>query len=176
MNVTLPLIIIADSHDGNIAYYSELIQASEHGGNIVSLVASHQPALLILDSGFTEPDSYQILNLIKSDPRTAHVPVLFIVGNLSERNMGLHQDLLRLVDVMAKPLNERQLQHRVANFLQMHRIRTQIATLGGEDNKKLIEGKEEGVLALDQNGQIGLLKKRASHPIRLLSASAPLPL
>ena len=27
MNVTLPLIIIADSHDGNIAYYSELIQA-----------------------------------------------------------------------------------------------------------------------------------------------------
>ena len=129
-------------------------------------MASHQPALLILDSGFTEPDSYQILNLIKSDPRTAHVPVLFIVGNLSERNMGLHQDLLRLVDVMAKPLNERQLQHRVANFLQMHRIRTQIATLGGEDNKKLIEGKEEGVLALDQNGQILFANSAAENMLK----------
>ena len=119
MNQTLPLIIIADSQDANIAYYSELINASgaralatAEGGNVLDLVASHQPALLILDSALNDPDSYQVLNLLKSDSRTLHIPVLFITGNLSERKMCLHQELFRVVDVLAKPVSERVLQHR----------------------------------------------------------------
>src|SRR5690606_2414084 len=176
MNQQLPLIIIADSHDSNIVYYSELIQAaggralaSEVGANVVNLVASHQPALLILDSGLGDPDSYQVLNLLKSNAKTVHIPVLFVAGNLSERKMALHQDLFTLVEVMAKPINERLLLQRVKAHLQQHRFRNQLATMGGEDNRKLVESKDEGVLALDQTGLI-LFANAAAE--RLLKAPA----
>ncbi|HEX4940333.1 MAG TPA: diguanylate cyclase, partial [Candidatus Kapabacteria bacterium] len=161
MNQTLPLIIIADNQDANIAYYSELVQASgaralatAEGGNVLNLVASHQPALLILDSALNDPDSYQVLNLLKSDSRTLHIPVLFITGNLSERKMCLHQELFRVVDVLAKPVAERVLQHRVKIYLQLQQYRNQIMAMGSENKKSLVENREEGVLALDRQGQI----------------------
>lgn len=161
MNLSQPMIIIADKQDSNIAYYSELIQAvgaralaTEQSGNIVSLVASHQPALLILDSGFRDPDSYHILNLLKSGEQTAHIPVLFVTGNLSERPMGLHPELFDRVDVLAKPLNEFRLQDCVKRYLKLGRLRQQIATLNTDKEKNAMEGKDEGILALDQNGQI----------------------
>lgn len=161
MNLSQPMIIIADKQDSNIAYYSELVQAlgaralaTEQSGNIVSLVASHQPALLILDAGFRDPDSYHILSLLKSGEHTAHIPVLFVTGNLSERPMGLHPELFERVDVLAKPLNEFRLQDFVKRYLKLSRLRQQIATLNTDKDRNAMEGKDEGILALDQNGQI----------------------
>lgn len=175
MNQTLPLFIIADALDANIAYYTELVQAAgaralatAEGGNVVDLVASHQPALLILDSGLHDPDSYQVLNLLKSQAKTQHIPVLFICGNLSERRMALHADLLRLVDVLAKPVAERVLEQRVRFYAQMQQYRNQIASLAGEQ-RALVENREEGVLALDRQGRI-LYANAAAE--RLLKTSA----
>lgn len=155
------LFIIADTQDRNIAFYSELIQAcgaralaTEQSGNILNLVASHQPALLILDSGFQDPDSYHVLNLLKANEQTRHIPVLFITSNLSERPMALHEELFRQVDVMAKPVNERDLQDKLKRYMRLHRLRHQIAQLGDDKEKNVLENKDEGVLALDQHGQI----------------------
>jgi diguanylate cyclase (GGDEF)-like protein len=161
MNLSQPLIIIADSQDTNIAYYSELVQAAgaralatEQSGNVVNLVASHQPALLILDSSFRDPDSYNVLNLLKANEQTLHIPILFVTANLSERPMSLHEELFARVDVMAKPLNERTLQEKVKRYLTLNRLRHQIATLNTDKDKNLLEAREEGILALDQHGQI----------------------
>lgn len=161
MNLSQPLIIIADSQDTNIAYYSELVQAAgaralatEQSGNVVNLVASHQPALLILDSSFRDPDSYNVLNLLKANEQTLHIPILFVTANLSERPMSLHEELFARVDVIAKPLNERMLQERVKRYLTLNRLRHQIATLNTDKDKNLLEAREEGILALDQHGQI----------------------
>jgi diguanylate cyclase (GGDEF)-like protein len=161
MNLSQPLIIIADSQDTNIAYYSELVQAAgaralatEQSGNVVNLVASHQPALLILDSSFRDPDSYNVLNLLKANEQTLHIPILFVTANLSERPMSLHEDLFARVDVVAKPINERILQEKVKRYLTLNRLRHQIATLNTDKDKNLLEAREEGILALDQHGQI----------------------
>lgn len=161
MNLSQPLIIIADSQDTNIAYYSELVQAAgaralatEQSGNVVNLVASHQPALLILDSSFRDPDSYNVLNLLKANEQTLHIPILFVTANLSERPMSLHEDLFARVDVVAKPINERILQEKVKRYLRLNRLRHQIATLNTDKDKNLLEAREEGILALDQHGQI----------------------
>lgn len=161
MNLSQPLIIIADAQDSNIAFYSELIQAAgaralatEQAGNVLNLVASHQPALVILDSSFRDPDSYHVLNLLKANEQTSHIPILFVTANLSERPMGLHEELFTRVDVMAKPVNERILQDKVKRFLLLNRFRHQVATLNNDKEKNMLEGKDEGVLALDQHGQI----------------------
>lgn len=176
MNLSQPLFIIADPHVSNIAYYSELLQAmnvralaTEQGQHLHELVANHQPALLILDSGFNQPDSYHLLDLLKSDDRTAHVPVLFVTANLSEHKIALHAELFARVDLITKPINERHLQDRLKRYLTLNRLRNQIATLNANIGKNMLEGRDEGVLGLDHHGQI-LFANAAAE--RLLKTTA----
>ena len=125
-----PLVIVCDPQDSNIAYYTEVIEAlgarcvaTSLGGNVVNLVVSHQPALVILDSQLEEPDGYQLLNLLKSGKNSRHIPVLFVVGNLSERKMCLYDDMFDLVKVISKPINEPQLQRCLNHYLAQYAVR-----------------------------------------------------
>ena len=156
-----PLVIVCDPQDNNIAYYTEVIQAmgagclaTSVGGNVVNLVASHQPALVILDSQLEEPDGYQLLNLLKSGKKSRHIPVLFVAGNLSERKMCLYDEMFELVEVLAKPVNEQHLQRHLKHFLEQYEYRLEIDALYSEEKADPIANNQEGILATNQSGQI----------------------
>jgi diguanylate cyclase (GGDEF)-like protein len=156
-----PLVIVGDSEDSNIAYYTEVIEASgahclatTEGGNVLNLVVSHQPALIILDSKLEDPDGYQLLNLLKSGKKTRHIPVLFVTGNLSERKMCLYSEMFKLVEVITKPLDDKQLQSYIDRYLRQYLYRTEIDELYSKEKAEPIENAEEGILALARNGQI----------------------
>ncbi|RLU01578.1 EAL domain-containing protein [Ketobacter sp.] len=156
-----PLVIVCDPEDSNIAYYTEVIEAmgarcvaTSVGGNVVNLVESHQPALVILDSQLEEPDGYQTLNLLKSGKKTRPIPVLLVVSNLSERKMCLYEAMVDLVTVLSKPVNERQLQRYLQHYLAQYAVRAEIEALYSEEKADPIGSQEEGILALDAKGQI----------------------
>ena len=156
-----PLVIVCDAVDSNIAYYTEVIEAmgarcvaSAVGGNVVNLVVSHQPALVILDSQLEEPDGYQILNLLKSGKKSKHIPVLFVVSNLSERKMCLYDDMFDLVKVLCKPINESILHSCLKHYLDQYQVRAEIEALYSEEKADPIANHEEGILALDASGKV----------------------
>lgn len=156
-----PLVIVCDPEDSNIAYYTEVIEAqgarcvaASVGGNVVNLVVSHQPALVILDSQLEEPDGYQILNLLKSGKKSKHIPVLFVVSNLSERKMCLYDDMFDLVKVINKPIDEDKLQLCLNHYIKQYAVRAEIEALYSEEKADPIASHEEGILAIDTKGQI----------------------
>lgn len=156
-----PLVVIADPKDSNIQFYTDVAQASgarcvatTAGGNLIDIVESHPASLVILDSHMEEPDGYQLLNLLKSNEKTRHVPVLFVVGNLSERKMCLHEDLFKLVKVMVKPMQQSVLQSTIEKFLHLSQYQLVIEALAKKAETDAISGKEEGILAVDAQGQI----------------------
>ncbi|MCP5014046.1 MAG: EAL domain-containing protein [Ketobacter sp.] len=156
-----PLVIVCDPEDSNIAFYTEVVQAlgahclaTTAGGNVVNLVVSHQPALVILDSQMDEPDGYQLLNLLKSGKKSKHIPVLFVAGNLSERKMCLYREMFELIEVIAKPVNEAQLQGYLHHYIKQYGYRSEIDALYSEEKADPIANTEEGILALDRAGKI----------------------
>lgn len=156
-----PLVIVCDPEDSNIAFYTEVIEAlgahclaTTAGGNVVNLVTSHQPAVVILDSGLDEPDGYQLLNLLKSDKKSKHIPVLFVTGNLSERKMCLYRDMFALIEVITKPIDEQNLQGYLNHYLKQYVYRSEIDALYSEEKADPIANTQEGILALDRSGQI----------------------
>ncbi len=172
-----PLVIVCDPQDTNIAYYTEVIQAmgavclaTSLGGNVVNLVASHQPALVILDSQLDEPDGYQLLNLLKSGKKSKHIPVLFVAGNLSERKMCLYDDMFALVEVLAKPINEQHLQRHIRHYLEQYEYRMEIDALYSEEKADPIANHEEGILASNQCGQIIFANYAAEQILKASSA------
>ena len=161
MTSSAPLIVIADTKDANIRYYTEVAEscgaqcvATTLGGNLQDLVANKKPALVILDSRLEDPDGYQCLNLLKSNESTRHIPVLFMVGNLSERKMSLHEDLFKLVRVMSKPLQESVLRSTIEDYLRLEHYHSAVEALTQKSESDLVNGLQEGILAVDTQGRI----------------------
>lgn len=171
-----PLVIVCDPEDSNIAFYTEVIQAlgahclaTTAGGNVVNLVVSHQPALVILDSALEEPDGYQLLNLLKSGKKSRHIPVLFVSGNLSERKMCLYKDMFAQIEVITKPVNEALLQGYLTHYLKQYTYRVEIDALYSEEKADPIANAQEGILALDRGGQIVFANYAAEQLLRASS-------
>lgn len=164
MSEQQPVVIVGDPQDGNIAYYSEVIQglgarclSTRDGANLMELVVTHQPALVLLDSQLKEPDSYQLLNLLGSGNKTRQIPVLFVMGNLSERKVSLYPGLFTGVEVLCKPLVESRLQRLLQDYLKQYRYRLAIEKLAEKastQSKDPDTAARDGVLAVDERGQI----------------------
>ncbi|MGL1934499.1 MAG: response regulator [Fibrobacterales bacterium] len=78
-------ILVADSNPENIRVVSHLLQTENYkiriatsGEQVLSSVAEAVPDLILLDVQLTGIDGYEICRRLKSEPRSAMVPVLFI--------------------------------------------------------------------------------------------------
>jgi DNA-binding response OmpR family regulator len=78
------------------------------------------PHLILLDVRMPRTDGFAACRLLKADPRTAHIPVIFLSGSseLEDRLMGLR---LGAVDYISKPFSPDEVIARVGIHLELHR-------------------------------------------------------
>lgn len=79
--------------------------------------ATHPPDLVILDVMMPVLDGFETCKKLKSDPRTAHVPVLFLTASSSEVDEVLGLEL-GADDYIQKPISPRKLVARVKAVLR----------------------------------------------------------
>ncbi|MCG8670986.1 MAG: diguanylate cyclase [Pseudomonadales bacterium] len=156
-----PSVLIVDSYEQNLADISRLlddlaaeVQVLNSSDHVLELAKDKSPAVILLASKVVENDGYQLLNLLRAELATKHIPVIFMPSSMAEKPMGLHRELLQSVHVLPKPLDSKRLKGMVQFFLRLYQYREAIANLGGEKNKTLIESEEEGVIAVDDKGKI----------------------
>lgn len=156
-----PCVLVVDSFKKNLSTIDLLLQdipaqviLCSESAQAVTIAADKTPAVILLASKLDETDGYQVLNLLRAQPETKHIPIIFMPASMAEKPMGLHHELLQSVHILPKPLDTKRLKGMVQFFLRLCQYREAIAKLGGEKNKTLIESEEEGVLAVDGNGKI----------------------
>ncbi|OUS28910.1 hypothetical protein A9Q99_11070 [Gammaproteobacteria bacterium 45_16_T64] len=162
MTSTLPVVLIVDQESTEIGLAMELLdgieatfKACSNAAEVFQLTLEIQPAVVILSSQLELKDGYQVLNHLKSQNETAHIPVIFVPANFGERQMKLHADMIRRVEVLAKPVDEVRYRGLVEFYLQLYQYRVAIEAIGGEKkNRSLVEGRDEGVLVIDEAGKI----------------------
>lgn len=161
MSESKPVVVVADSEPSNIEFYNQV--CDEAGATMVStgvaerlfsLVVAQQPALVIVDSLLENPDSYQLLNRLKSDDETRHIPVLFVVANLSDRKIALHQSLFKLVRVESKPLAREAMSQLIQRYLKLNHYHTVVNALAKTATPEVVDGVHEGILGIDHDGKI----------------------
>ena len=79
---TVPVLVV-DDHEDSLALLQRYMEGTSYSIVTVSnpqetleLAAAHQPWAIVLDVMMPEMDGWEVLGLLKQDPRTAHVPVL----------------------------------------------------------------------------------------------------
>lgn len=122
-------ILLVDDEPINLAvfgqaltpYYEVLVATSGLRG--LELVnATPKPDLILLDVMMPDMDGYEVINLLKANPETQDIPVIFVtaLSSNADEERGL---LLGAVDYIYKPCNLSILLARVRTHLELKRAR-----------------------------------------------------
>ena len=123
-------VLVVDDTPDNLALMTSLLKGSykvkvANGGEKALRVAQSDPPpdLILLDIMMPEMDGYQVLDQLKSDPRTRDIPVIFLTAKseVEDEKKGLE---LGAVDYITKPISPP---------IVLARVRTQLTLKAAAD-------------------------------------------
>ena len=168
-----PLVALYDATPKHIDAYRHIfqamevdMQAPETADALYALVQEKAPALILVDSAVTQPDAFQVINSLKADKKTAHIPLLLVTSGLSDKRIKLYPTLAASIEVLPKPFEIEQFFSLVKFFLLQYRYRCMIDAIGDKQNNSLIESDKEGIIALDEEGKICFVNYAAECILR----------
>lgn len=127
-------VMIVDDNPINIELLSEslgddyeLVFATS-GADALELILADKPDLLLLDVMMPGMDGYQLLAILKGDPGTRDIPVIFVTAMCQEEDevRGLE---LGAIDYVTKPISPHIVRARVKNHLELKRYRDLLESL-----------------------------------------------
>ena len=96
--------------------YRTLSAAS--GMEAMDSIANDTPQLILLDVSMPDMDGYAVASLLKADPKTSGIPIMFVTAHSGRgaRVVGLHTGA---EDYLTKPVDAPELLLKVRNLLRL---------------------------------------------------------
>lgn len=123
-----PAVLIVDDNEINRRLLRAMLRGEPcrlmvagDGAEALALVREAPPDLILLDIMMPGMDGYQVCAELARDPRTAHVPVVFLsaLSEVADKIKGLE---LGAVDYITKPFDAGEVRARVRNQLKIQRL------------------------------------------------------
>ena len=132
----LPCVLVVDDQPLNIqALYRALapdhqVLVATHGAKAISICRESRPDIVLLDVVMPEMDGYQVIRILKDDPATTDIPVIFVTARdaAEDETRGLS---LGAADFVGKPINPAVLRARVRTHVELARLRALLAGRAG---------------------------------------------
>lgn len=120
---TGPILVVDDEPINldamrNILERDYTVVVSRHGSEAVSIAARHAASLVLLDIQMPDLDGYAACQALKADPRTAHIPVLFVTSLCDSWDEARGFDCGG-VDYLIKPVSAQAVRARVRTHLSL---------------------------------------------------------
>ncbi|WP_085297041.1 hybrid sensor histidine kinase/response regulator [Cognaticolwellia mytili] len=150
--ITKPSILVVDDESsnidvaaGNLRQYYQVIAAKsgEHALKIINN-GKQKIELVLLDIMMPEMDGYQVCSMLKKNPKTTNIPIIFLSAKSEVADMKYGFEL-GAVDYITKPLNGDLLRARVATHMRLQQQNTALAeqVMMLQENAKLQEDIEK---------------------------------
>lgn len=128
-----PKILIVDDRPENLLALEviltdepfDIIKASS-GNEALAQVLSHEFALVLLDVQMPEMDGFETAELMRSNKKTAHVPIIFLTAISKEDTHISHGYESGAVDYMLKPIDPVILKSKISIFIDLYKQRKEI--------------------------------------------------
>jgi two-component system, sensor histidine kinase and response regulator len=124
-NVT---IMVVDDQPGNLKLLEDMLKQQNcvvrsfpRGRLALAAAAQHPPDLILLDINMPEMNGFEVCERLKSDPKLAGVPVIFLSA-LNETEDKAKAFRAGGVDYVTKPFQFEEVQSRVETHLKLHRL------------------------------------------------------
>jgi diguanylate cyclase (GGDEF)-like protein len=165
MTMNNPLdILIVDDRPENLLTLEHLLESpdlnivrAESGQEALSLLLDYDFALVLLDVQMPDMDGFETAELMRSNKRTRHIPIIFVTANHAERHLVSRGYDSGAVDYMFKPLDPQMLLSKVYVFLEIHRHRRALQSKTRELDAKIAELEALQAELEEKNRQLKLL-------------------
>ncbi len=156
-----------------MAEYFDVLTAS-NGRDALDICDRTQVDVILLDIMMPEMDGFEVCERLKSNPRTAHIPVVMVTAldQPSDRVRGLKAGA---DDFLTKPVNDLQLISRVKSLVRLKtltdelRIRHDSTRQAGlDDMLRLQDGR------LEEQAHVLLVDSRGASQERIIKALKPI--
>ena len=145
-------ILIIDDTVANIQILNEIFHEeyqiffATSGGAGIEVAQRELPDIILLDVMMPEMDGYETCLILKSDPVTSSIPVIFVtaMGEEEDETRGLGAGA---IDYLTKPISPPIVKARVKNHLELKSGRDMLEKIGKELAAKNVTLEKERVLA-----------------------------
>ncbi len=132
-----PKILIVDDNPSNIDFLLGLLTAYDisvavDGEGALDQIAQEAPDLILLDVTMPGMNGYEVCSIIKSNPKTKDIPILFLSAKTDAESVVKGFDVGG-VDYIAKPYRPREVLARVETHLKLKRAMDDLERLANED-------------------------------------------
>jgi len=143
-----PTVLIVDDNRLNIDLLVDILEddykllVALNGITALELIQDSLPDIILLDIMMPEMDGYEVCKRLKSDKRTAKIPVIFITAKTQTEDEanGL---ALGAVDYITKPVNPAIVQARIRTHLALYNQNRELEDKVGQRTKELELSKEK---------------------------------
>ncbi len=150
------------------------VKAALNGEKALSIATgSPAPDIILLDIMMPEMDGYEVCSRLKSNPQTAHIPVIFVTAKseVEDEEKGF---ALGAVDYITKPVSPPIVRARVKTHLALYDQNRELERKVRERTRELVHTRLEiirrlGRAAEYKDNETGLHVIRMSHYSRLLA-------
>ena len=147
---TRDMILIVDDIEINRIVLEEILSDAydaisvESGEAAISFMASGEvmPSMILLDIMMPGMDGYETLQLIKKNPLTEHIPVIFITAEDAKLNEAKGLEL-GAVDFISKPFSVEIVKARVAAQLRLYHYSVKLEKMVQQKVNELLHSKEK---------------------------------
>ena len=108
------------------------------GKQAISLLLEYDIALALLDVQMPDINGFEIAEVIKSNEKDSHIPIIFMIDNKEVRIQQFNSYLAGSVDYLLKPLDENILRSKIDILLDLHKKKSYIKALN-ENHKQIIK-------------------------------------
>lgn len=125
-------VLIVDDIARNIQVLGNILGGKEmqigfamSGKQALQIVDSQEVDLVLLDIAMPEMDGYEVCRIMKTNPKTKHIPIIFLTAKVQPDDM-IKGFEMGAVDYITKPFNPSVLLSRVFTHLELKRSRDEL--------------------------------------------------
>ncbi len=173
-------ILVVDDQALNTDYYrSHLTSAgfsvitANNGREGVELFNTERPDLVLLDVVMPGMDGYEAARLMRSDPASRHIPIIFITAVQPDTPGKLNALEQYATDYITKPVNDAEIVSRINASLRMKRLFDELqatksrSEAGDNKYRNILENMEEGYFEADLNGNLVFFNESVVRILRI---------
>lgn len=121
-------VLVVDDIELNVAVISALLRESNYdvtaafsGATALRAIQRRQPEIILLDVMMPEMDGFEVCRILKENPETAQIPIIFISA-LSDIESKVKSFEVGGVDFISKPFQGREVLARVSTHLRIRSL------------------------------------------------------
>ncbi len=141
----------------------ELITASS-GNDALRWILKRDFALVLLDVQMPDMDGFETAELMRANPKTRHLPIIFVTAGMKELKLQFQGYELGAVDYLIKPFEPLVLKSKVRVFCELYRQRRELEKNRGELESRIKErvaelaASEERFRQLATHAPVGIIQ------------------